>query len=167
MKNHVLLESCLKELKLPTILREYRRAARQCAQEDRGYEAFLEHLVELEVAERRRKATQRRFKEAGFPMEKEIADFQFTAIPKLSKKRILDLAKAAYIEKRECAVFLGPPGMVTYYYTSQRSGKSGSCASSAGVRGQRRPSRTAWTATWTSGRSRCLRSMTHGAERTA
>ena len=51
MKSHVLLESCLKELKLPTILREYGRAARQCAQEDRGYEAFLQHLAELEVAE--------------------------------------------------------------------------------------------------------------------
>jgi len=111
MKSHVLLDSCLKELKLPTILREYGRAARQCAQEDRGYEAFLQHLAELEVAERRRKATERRFKQAGFPMEKEIPDFQFTAIPKLSKKRVLDLAKGAYIEKRECAVFLGPPGV--------------------------------------------------------
>jgi len=56
---------------------EYSRAARQCAQEDRSFEEFLHYLVELEVAQRQRKACQRRLKEAGFPSEKEIADFDF------------------------------------------------------------------------------------------
>ena len=59
MSVDLLLKSHLKTLKLPTILQEYPRAARQCAQEDRSFEDFLHYLVELEVAERQRKACQR------------------------------------------------------------------------------------------------------------
>ena len=72
MSIDLLLKSHLKTLKLPTILQEYARAARQCAQEDRSFEDFLHYLVELEVAQRQRKTCQRRLKEAGFPTEKEI-----------------------------------------------------------------------------------------------
>ena len=111
MSVELLLKSHLKTLKLPTILQEYARAARQCAQEDRSFEEFLHYLVELEVAERQRKACQRRLKEAGFPTEKEIADFDFSALPTLNKKRILDLGQGHFIPKREGIVFLGPPGV--------------------------------------------------------
>ena len=111
MKSPVLIESYLKTLKLPTFLREYKRASRQCAEEDRGYEAFLQHLSELEVQERQTKAIQRRLKEAGFPTEKELSGFDFDAIPSLSKKRILDLSRGEYISNRECIVFIGPPGV--------------------------------------------------------
>jgi len=111
MKNKILLDSYLKELKLPTFSREYERAARQCAEEDRGHESFLQHLAELEVQERKRKAIKRRLKEAGFPSEKELAEFEFSALPGLNKKRILDLSKGEYINQRECLILMGPPGV--------------------------------------------------------
>ena len=85
MRVDLLLKSHLKTLKLPTILQEYTRAARQCAQENRSFEEFLHYLAEFEVAPRQRKACQRRLKEAGFPTEKEIADFDFVALPPLNK----------------------------------------------------------------------------------
>jgi len=111
MKSHVLLESYCKSLKLPTVAREYRRLARQCAEENRGYAPFLQNLLELEAQSRQTKAVQRRIKEAGFPAQKELSGFAFTAIPKLNKKRILELAGCDFIRRRECAVFLGPPGV--------------------------------------------------------
>lgn len=111
MKSHVLLENYCKSLKLPTVAREYARLARQCGQENRGYAAFLQNLLELEVQSRQTKAIQRRIKEAGFPAEKEIGGFDFTAIPKLNKKRVLDLSGCDFIRRRECVVFLGPPGV--------------------------------------------------------
>ena len=110
MSVELLLKSHLKTLKLPTILQEYARAARQYAQEDRSFEEFLHYLVELEVVERQRKACQRRLKEAGFPTEKEITDFDFAALPTLNKKRLLDLSQGHFISQREGIVFLGPPG---------------------------------------------------------
>ena len=101
MSIDLLLKSHLKTLKLPTILQEYSRAARQCAQENRSFEEFLHYLAELEVAQRQRKACQRRLKEAGFPTKKEIADFDFVALPSLNKKRILDLGQGHFIPQRE------------------------------------------------------------------
>jgi len=44
MSVELLLKSHLKTLKLPTILQEYARAVRQCAQEDRSFEEFLHYL---------------------------------------------------------------------------------------------------------------------------
>ena len=111
MKSHVLLESYCKMLKLPTVAREYSRLARQCAQENRGYAAFLQNLLELEVQARQTKAVKRRIKEAGFPAPKELSEFDFAAIPKLNKKRVLDLAGCEFIRRRECVVFIGPPGV--------------------------------------------------------
>jgi DNA replication protein DnaC len=111
MKSHVLLENYCKSLRLPIVMQEYSRLARQCSQENKGYAAFLQGILELEVQARHIKSIARRLKEAGFPAEKELVDFDFTSIPKLNKKRILDLGQCEFIRKRECAVFIGSPGV--------------------------------------------------------
>ena len=59
MKSQVLLEATLKELRLPTFLSEYARAARECADDDNSYENFLEHLANLE-----RHSKAKRYREA-------------------------------------------------------------------------------------------------------
>jgi DNA replication protein DnaC len=107
----VLLESHLKKLKLPTFLREYKPTARQCGEADKSYEDYLLNLAELEVQEREHKSTDRRIKEAGFPAEKDLTHFDFSAVPKLNKRQILNLTQCEYIEKRENIVFVGSPGV--------------------------------------------------------
>jgi DNA replication protein DnaC len=111
MKSTVLLDSYLKRLRLPTFLREYGPTARECAGKGTGYEDFLQGLAELEVQERERNATARRIREAGFPVEKDLPDFNFAAVPQLNKKRILDLARCEYVGERENIVLIGPPGV--------------------------------------------------------
>ena len=110
MKSGVLLENYLKTLRLPTFLREYGQLARQCAGNDQGYEEFLLQLAEREVAAREQKGVARRIKEACFPAEKELSSFDFAAAPKLGKKRVLDLARCAFLDARENICLLGPPG---------------------------------------------------------
>jgi len=110
-RSNVLLESHLKTLKLPTFLRSYGKAAKQCAEGDEPYEEFLQRLAQEEVAERITRATQRRLREAGFPAEKELGDFDFSAAPKINKRRILRLAQCEFLDKRENVIFLGPPGV--------------------------------------------------------
>ena len=110
MKSPVLLESYLKTLKLPTFAKEYGQLARQCSEKDEPYEEFLLHLSEREVATREQRSISRRMKEACFPTEKELSSFDFAAVPKLNKKRILALARCAFIETRENICLLGPPG---------------------------------------------------------
>ncbi len=45
---HLLLEHHLKQLRLPTMLREYSKLAEQCAKEGVDFQRFLLRLVELE-----------------------------------------------------------------------------------------------------------------------
>jgi len=53
----VLLEHYLKQLKLPTMLREYAKLAEQCAKDGVDFQRFLLRLVEAEMLERDQRAT--------------------------------------------------------------------------------------------------------------
>ncbi len=54
----VLLEHHLKQLRLPSFLREYDKVARQCAAESADYPRYLLRLAELELLDRERRATE-------------------------------------------------------------------------------------------------------------
>ena len=60
----VLLEHYLKQLRLPTMLREFPKLAEQCAKEGAAFEQFLLRLVEQEMMDRERRAAERRIKAA-------------------------------------------------------------------------------------------------------
>lgn len=111
MNSSVLLEHYLKALRLPTFLKEYGPMARECGKKNSEYEEYLLGLADLEMQERSKNATGRRIREANFPAEKELSGFDFTATPRVNKKRVLDLAKGEFIEKRENVVLVGPPGV--------------------------------------------------------
>lgn len=55
----LLLEHYLKQLRLPTMVREYRKLGEQCAKEGATFERFLLRLVESEMMDRERRATKR------------------------------------------------------------------------------------------------------------
>ena len=66
-RSTVLLEHHLKELKLPTFLREYGKVAGQCAAEDVDHPGYLLRLSELELIDRHHRMVDRRIKAARFP----------------------------------------------------------------------------------------------------
>ena len=107
----ILLEHHLKRLKLPTFLREYEKLARQCAVEGLDHVQFLARLVELELIDRERRLVERRIRQAGFPVVKQLESFDFKAIPSLNKMLVLDLARGEYITRRENVILLGPRGV--------------------------------------------------------
>ena len=67
-KPTVLLEHYLKQLKLPTVLREYAKLASVCHSERADYQTFLLRLCEREVHDRELRAAERRVKGAKFPV---------------------------------------------------------------------------------------------------
>ena len=77
----VLLEHHLKALRLPTMLREYDKLARTCAAEKATFPTYLLQLTELELLDRDRRATERRIRQAKFPVVKSLDSFDFLAIP--------------------------------------------------------------------------------------
>jgi len=110
MKPAVLLDHHLKQLKLPTILREYTSIAKVCAQEQADYPAYLLKLVERELIERPQKAAQRRIKAAQFPVIKTLDSFDFTLQPSINEHLVRQLMVGEYIQKHENVLIVGNSG---------------------------------------------------------
>jgi len=106
----VLLAHHLKKLKLPTILAEYDKVARHCAEEGVDHPRYLLRLAELELIERERRMIERRIRAARFPATKSLDSFDFKAIFALNKVLVLDLARCDYVVRRENIIALGPSG---------------------------------------------------------
>jgi DNA replication protein DnaC len=106
----ILLDHRLKSLRLPTVLREYGKLARQAAAEGLDHVQFLARLIELEMIDRERRMIERRIKAAKFPAVKSLDSFNFKAIPALNKMQVLELARCEWVERRENVIALGPSG---------------------------------------------------------
>jgi len=111
METNLLLDTYLKELRLPTFLQNYHKFAEEAAQSNHGYDRFLLALAEQEVAQRERNRITRRIKAARFPVLKELADFDFSCISSPNKQRVLELARGSYIQKAEPILLVGNPGL--------------------------------------------------------
>ena len=109
-KSTVLLEHHLKELKLPTFLKEYDKVASRCAAEGVDHPDYLLRLSELELIDRNHRMVDRRIKAARFPTTKRLDTFDFLAIPSLNKALVLELARCEYIERQDNVIALGNSG---------------------------------------------------------
>ena len=111
MERNDLLESYLHQLRLPSFARNYQAFATDAARNNLDYTRYLLALAEQEVNKREQNRIQKRVKAARFPVLKELADFDFSALPTLNKAQVLDLSRGEYIQKREPIVFIGNPGL--------------------------------------------------------
>ena len=111
MEPQPLLESYLKQLGLPTFRQHYRQFAEDAARTNQGYDQFLCALAEQELAQREQHRQARYIQAARFPVLKELADFDFSRVPSVSKPRVLDLARGSYIPAAEPILLVGNPGL--------------------------------------------------------
>ena len=109
-RSTVLLEHHLKELKLPTFLREYGKVAGQCAAEGVDHPGYLLRLSELELIDRHHRMVDRRIKAARFPATKSLDTFDFLAMPSVNKHLVMQLARCEYIDRRENVIAVGNSG---------------------------------------------------------
>jgi DNA replication protein DnaC len=106
----MLLKHNLKSLKLPTMLGEYAKLAREAADAGEGHEVYLLKLTELEVAQRSANALAARIKAAGFPVLKDLETFDFTLVPGLNKPKVLELSRGQWIEEHFNCCLIGNSG---------------------------------------------------------
>lgn len=109
-KPTVLLEHYLKKLKLPSMLREYASMAAVCRDDRSDYPTYLLRLTERELLDRERKASERRVKEARFPVTKTIDTFDFQAQPSINEPLVRELMRGEFIDKRENVLLIGNSG---------------------------------------------------------
>jgi len=106
----VLLDHYLKQLKLPTMLREYKAIAAVCAREGEDHIAFLLRMTERELIDREQRAAERRLKAARFPVLKTLDTFDFKAQPTINRPLVLQLMRGEYLDARENILLIGNPG---------------------------------------------------------
>ncbi len=106
-----MLETDLKELKLPAMLANWRTLAEQAQREGLSQPEYLAELAHLEVTRRSEARIARRIKDAGFPLLKTLDAFDFDALPSLDRNVILELATGSFIDRSENVIFVGGPGL--------------------------------------------------------
>ena len=110
VKPTVLLEHHLKQLKLPTVLRDYASMAATCTKEGCDYPTYLLRLAERELIDRERRAAERRVKAAKFPVIKTLDSFDFTTQPSLNERLVRELMTGEYIDRYENVLLVGNSG---------------------------------------------------------
>ena len=104
------LRGQLKQLRLPAMAQEFEKLSREAAAANQDYEQFLLRLTQIELAARSAKGLARRIKSADFPVLKDLDTYDFTALPNLSKPKILELARGEWIREKFNACLVGSTG---------------------------------------------------------
>jgi DNA replication protein DnaC len=105
-----LLKAHFRQLRLPTMGREFERLARDAAAANQNFVQFLLGLTEAELATRDANAIATRIKNAEFPVLKDFDTYDFSIMPQLSKPKILELARCEWIEQRYNCCLIGSHG---------------------------------------------------------
>jgi DNA replication protein DnaC len=111
MEQNPLLDSYLRQLRLPSFVKFYPQFAADAARNNQDAVRFLLALAEQEINQRQQNVLQERLKAARFPLLKELADFDFSYLPQLNKNQILDLARGEFIQHKQSLIFIGNPGL--------------------------------------------------------
>ena len=105
-----LLKSHFRQLRLPTMGKEFEKLARDAASTNQTFAQFLLRLTELELAARAANAVAKRIKDADFPVLKDFDTYDFSVTPQLSKPKVLELARSEWITQAYNCCLVGTPG---------------------------------------------------------
>jgi DNA replication protein DnaC len=89
---------------------EFEKLAREAASGNQTYEQYLLHLTELEVTARAANVLAARIKQAAFPAPKDLDSYDFSAMPAVSKPKILELTRGDWIDQHHNVIFVGTCG---------------------------------------------------------
>jgi DNA replication protein DnaC len=110
ISSELLIRDYAKRLRLPAVATSAERLAQEAAAAGHGPLEFLAALLAAEVGQRETNVERARIKAARFPELKELADFDFSLVPSLNAPLVAELARGAWIERREVVLAVGPPG---------------------------------------------------------
>jgi len=104
------LEGALRALRLSGMIATLQARALQVAHHQTDFIEAFASLVQDELDRRRSRLLERRFTHSGLPERKDLKDFDWAYNPRVPKREVLELATLKFIEAREGALLLGPPG---------------------------------------------------------
>ena len=105
------LQENLSRLKLTQAAEVLDTVAEQAKEKKSSYFAFLDHLLEEEVAAKEKRRIQTAMRTAGLPAAKTIEEYDFSFHPNLDQTEVMELFDLSFIGDKENVIFLGPPGV--------------------------------------------------------
>jgi DNA replication protein DnaC len=105
------MEDLMTQLKLARIREVYRDWIDKAAKEEMSYSDFLRGLLSEEVCARKENQLRRRMRQADFPFEKTIEQFDFSLRPELKRQVIINCMDPTFIHQGRSLVLIGPPGL--------------------------------------------------------
>jgi len=100
----------LRALKLPAFARYGDEIAQKAEREGWTFGQYLHHLADLEVAERRRRRTERDLKASHLPREKGLGTLDRARLPSKVAKVLPTLCEGAFVERGDNVLAFGLPG---------------------------------------------------------
>ena len=104
------VDQACRMLRLPTMRARFAEVADAAQREQLTYRGFLAELLMAECDDRDRRRCARRITAAGFPREKWLQDFDYTANPHIQPALIAQLAACAWVTKGEPLCLIGDSG---------------------------------------------------------
>ena len=105
------LNDNLSRLKLSRTAEVLDTIAQQAKENKSSYFAFLDHLLEEEVAAKDKRRIQTAMRTAGLPGAKTIEEYDFSFHPQLDQREVMELFDLSFISNKENVIFLGSPGV--------------------------------------------------------
>jgi len=105
------MEELFNSLKLHRIKDVYKEYIEKASKEEMGYGEFLRLLLQDEQIYRQEKSMTRRLRQAGFPFEKTIDQFDFHLRPELHKQVFLNYLEDSFIINGRTICLIGPAGL--------------------------------------------------------
>ena len=104
------MEKLLTQLKLARIREVYQDWIDKASKEEMSYADFLRGLLSEETCAREENQIARRMKQACFPFEKTIEQFDFSLRPELKRQVVLNCMDETFVHQGRSMVLIGPPG---------------------------------------------------------
>ena len=105
------IEEHLGRLKLARVKELLPELVKAAEEQKMTHLAFLDRLLDEEVAAKEDRRVRTTLKLAGLPFEKTIEEYDFRFNPELDKQNIMSLFDLDFISRQENVIFLGPPGV--------------------------------------------------------
>jgi DNA replication protein DnaC len=100
----------LRALKLPAFAANHEEVARQAETGGWTFEAYLRHLVELELGERKERKICRLRKRSELPSDKTLATLDVERLPAKVKRQLPALCEGGFVDRAENVLAFGLPG---------------------------------------------------------
>ena len=104
------LSVLLRSLRLPSFVTQHEEIARQAEREGWGFSQYLQHLSEVELADREQRRTHRLRKQSCLPVDKNLETLNLGHFSAKVRRQVPTLCDGAFVERAENILAFGLPG---------------------------------------------------------